>query len=110
MKEEEEEKERTQGWKLSFNLSEIIVRKGTEENIGQVNTFQTDYRTAETTSYTSLPEIDYMARIPSSFQTHHYNLKLSLTKALMDIIDEQKSISWINIKAINFFRGFIEKE
>jgi len=74
-----------------------------------VNGFQNDYTGIDTNSYTSIPEIDYLGRVPSSFQSHHYNLKLSLTKALMDIIDEQKSIKKKS-QSIKFSRRLIEKE
>lgn len=51
---------------------------------------QPGYRLISSDSLTSLPDIEAI-KAPSSIRFHTYNLKLAITKALMEIIDEQKS-------------------
>jgi len=75
-------------------LTIIIERKPTEENTPAqpINGLQTgpDLRFTSQDSFTSLPENDFNVRTVASFRSHQYNLKLSITKALMEIIDDQK--------------------
>ncbi len=97
LKEEEEQKEDVIEGIIFFKNSPLITnpieKKVTEENGPTINGLHTgpDLRFTSQGSFTSLPENDFNVRTVASFRSHQYNLKLSITKALMDIIDEQKS-------------------